>query len=207
MGIPVGGIVEVVPSWLDGPELAEAVLHYKIKTESSNDPEQDLTNLASAVNALVGELTETCMTTTSQLVGCSARVLPPTAGAGRIYTYFGTVTGAVSSEVSGAQIAALVSKYTTGYERTDRGRMYVPFVPESFVISGQITDDGRTAYLAALYPFLLNDVSFSGGGVLEPVVYSRKLGTAKDVTDVILRPVVCTQRRRVFHRQPFSPVV
>lgn len=204
MPLSVGTVLEVVPSWLDGPELAESVLHYKVKTASSNDVEQDITNIAGAIAALCEALTESCMCTTTLFVGSSGRVIPPSTGAGRIFTAFRTVVGTVSGEVCGAQIAALCSKYTTGITRSHRGRLYVPFVPESSVESGRITDAARTVYLSKLYPLLLNDVSFAGGGVLDPVLYSKTLAAAFEITEAVLRPVVCTQRRRVVHKQPFG---
>lgn len=207
MPLAVGAVIECVASWYDGPELAEIIFHHKVTESPSEDSPQAVSAFATAAQNQLEDLTETCMTPTTILVGCSCRVLGTGSGAGQIHSVFSAVVGEVTGPVSGAQSCVLLSKYTNTVSKSGRGRAFIPFVPQSFHESGQLTNDARTLYLAALYPLFLNGIDFGSGGESDPVVYSRKDSTGRKIEEAVLRPVLCTQRRRVIHKQPFYPAV
>lgn len=204
MPLAVGTIIETVASWLSGPELAECVLHHRVKTAASGTVDEDIFAFSQAAEALFEALTEACMVPTTMLVGTQTRVLPGFAGSGMITSSFSEQVGGVSGEDAGAQECALVTKYTATTTRRGRGRMYIPFVPESFINSGKITTDARTLYEDNFRPLLSDLLEFGSGGDAYAGVYSRTAAEFYPMTFAVLRPVTVTQKRRVNHRQPFA---
>jgi hypothetical protein len=91
------------------------------------------------------------------------------------------------------QCCALLSIRTLGRGRSFRGRTYIGPLGESDQQQGSI----GTGLQSALTAFV-NSVFASYGGIsgLEWTVYSRRLSTSNDVTQVIIRNFVATQRRR-----------
>lgn len=204
MGMTPGIIIETVASWLDGPELAECVFHHKVDDGGSGTQEEELHAMAQEVESLLETLTETCMTTTTAFVGTQSRVLPPGLGHGYTRSTFSAQLGEVTGECVGAQECALVAKYTAETTRQGRGRMCIPFVPESFINSGKITVAARTIYETAFRPLLSDKLESGGGASAWAGVYSRTSTQFFTMTFAELRPVTTTQRKRVNRKQPFA---
>lgn len=204
MSLAAGSIFESVASWLDGPELAECVLHHKIVTAPSGDNNVALDAFTDQIEQDWENVTETCMCASTKLVGVQVRILPPSVGSGFTYSEFSAAVGEVSGENVGAQECAIFSKYTEELSRQGRGRVYLPFVPESFVNSGCLTMAAKGYYEAAMAPLLLENIDFGAGGVAKPGVWSRVGNTFHNMAFAPLRSVTVTQRRRVKRKQPFA---
>lgn len=91
------------------------------------------------------------------------------------------------------QCCALLSIRTLGRGRSFRGRTYIGPLGEADNNQGSIS----TGLQSALTSFV-NSVFNSYGGIsgLEWTIYSRRLEQANDVTQVLIRNFIATQRRR-----------
>lgn len=101
------------------------------------------------------------------------------------------------------QVAAVVTRRTGLAGRANRGRIYVPAIPESDHENGKCT----AAFFVQLIAFasFLDDVITVGAGGISPVVHSKRLnGVPRDVTILITgvtpRDTLYTQRRRTLGR-------
>lgn len=101
------------------------------------------------------------------------------------------------------QISAVITERTGIAGRANRGRIYVPAVPEQDQADGLL----NTSYMATLTALAgkLDDIILSGTGSFNPVVHSLRLnGVPRDVAIPIIATVarnICyTQRRRTVGR-------
>lgn len=105
-----------------------------------------------------------------------------------------TATGIRSAgQILPPQCCALLSIRTQGRGRSFRGRTYIGPLGESDNDAGSISTGLQSAMTA-----FVNSVFTSYGGIsgLEWTVYSRRLAQSNDVTQVLIRNFIATQRRR-----------
>lgn len=184
-----------------GAEQACVTRHWGLDVEESTSLKQTGVNLAAKVAELYEEVHKVICTADAELICVEARRIDPTGGP--IFPWFPSgVVGAVSGEEGPAQAAILVALYSATPTGSGRGRMYLPFIAEGLQESGVLLASVTGGIIAELNNFI---APFTDGDSNEwsPVIYSRKLAAGVGIEYYSLRPVLCTQRRRVDHRQTY----
>jgi hypothetical protein len=203
MASAVGDIWETAIALRDGAEVGEVVVHHKVKTVTDTDTQDVAEAHLSAIAEAVQEiLTVANRNVTVCYVISTHRVAGPS-GTTRYFTRFLGMTGGLESGSSmPAQTAVLVSKYSDTNTRSGRGRMYWPFINSTLVNSGQINNSALLTLDGKFELLLLEDMVNGGGNTMEPVVYSRTDTLGRVITDIVVRPVLAMQKRRVVYNQP-----
>lgn len=203
----VGAILEVsYHSQVPGVQ-AINVRHYRVSAVTA--PGATTAEIAANLSANVGAAMKAVMEDTATYQGARVREIRPV----RLDPDTSTVgngPGGIASELLPPQVCGHLTLRTGFAGRGKRGRIYVPFQPES-----ANTDEGRPSaahqILLALYgTFHLttrNVVSGGGGSTtIIPVLYKRSNFTTTDLTTVLARVYWSTQRRRSLVRTD-QPVV
>jgi hypothetical protein len=107
--------------------------------------------------------------------------------------------------------AVVYAKYSAIASRSSRGRTYIPGPPEADVADGRITDAEKANWVAAV-DGIEDDltVAAQGNAVFTPTIFSLKrfeLPTTPyyyDITKVVLRTRIATQRRRRTRTKGFA---
>jgi len=116
----------------------------------------------------------------------SSTTFPYVTGSGSKYSGAGTGHNVVP------QIAALVKLVTGTRGRSYRGRVYVPWVSETYISLGGLTGSEKANMQTAWENFL---AAMDGDGAPLQVA-SYKLATSADVIAVLVENDIATQRRR-----------
>lgn len=188
--------------YVDGRSSAQMVRHYRVAVEESAN-ETDLTDaLAVKLGALATDLIEVTSTAAAALVCITLQKV--LTGTSRVYaTFFGAANGAATGEANAAQLAILVSLYTSNTTRQGRGRMYIPFPAESLSQGGILINTIADDIVQVVDP-LLSDITDAEDNEYNAVVYSREGAAVAEIESRVLRPVLATQRRRRNPLQPFE---
>lgn len=112
----------------------------------------------------------------------------------RSYAVVQTGNGTVGEESLPPSVAGVISRFTNSNQRTGRGRIFLPAVPETWHQNGGLNLAGQAAY-AAFAPILDLPITLAGGSVLDPVLF-RRPNTAVRVEGTQVRTVLRSQRRR-----------
>lgn len=183
-----------------GSEPTMNVLHVResvAETGTGNVAQMIIDMVADLYTALAAKLSEDWRVTT---INC--RRVSPSGGipASTVFGGAESIVGAVASEIIPAQVALLISLYTATGDRTGRGRVYLPGLPESYQNEGQLleTPFGEIQTIATAqfvgektpagattgkWRFMV----FGGGGSPD---------APWDVQAAIVRPNLATQKRR-----------
>lgn len=184
-----------------GSELTMNVLHARESvSETINSPlvAPSIIEMTTVLyDALAAQLSDDW-----RVVQISARRVAPTPGVPSTLVLGGaeSIVGGIASEIVPAQAAVLIALYTENFERTGRGRQYIPGLPVNAQNEGQLTeavhDDIQTAataeYVGEKGPFL------AGDGKWFFHVWSPGLAVSgsNDVIAAEVRTNLATQRRR-----------
>ena len=101
-------------------------------------------------------------------------------------------SGQVTSGDIVPQVAGLISTRTAIRGRSARGRIYLPYASETAIVDGSLAA-GYQAGAATSWETFRAAMNTAGSPL---VVASYKGGTAADVTSLIVRSHLATQRRR-----------
>jgi len=101
-------------------------------------------------------------------------------------------SGSAGNDYSPAS-AAIVTEYTAFRGKSNRGRMFIPFIAESVITDGFVNSTPRTTAGAGVTAFV-SQLDIEGA----PMVVASYLGagSANSVTSTVLRRVLGTQRLR-----------
>lgn len=204
MSSAVGDIWETAVSLREHAEVAEVVFHHRLKVVgSSTDTKTVADGLLTSLATKVEEIMEVVnpASVTSQAIS-THRVAGPS-GTSRYYSRFTAIEGGLESgNTMPAQCAILCSKYSETNTKSGRGRLYWPFPNSTIVNSGQILDSVILSLDGKFEAILLLEFMSGPDDEWEPVVYSRVGGIGHLITDMVVRPVLASQKRRVVHKQP-----
>lgn len=201
----VADVFETITYFNDSAERGACVLHWAQTggTIPNADPYVIATNLAEFVQEKFSDVWA-FHANSDAFVTCTLanRISPANGPVGNDFT---AQAGGLTSESPPAQVALVLSKYTNLYGKSYRGRNYIPFIADSQHDDGQLKQSYVTAtqtYWNALYV----GTKSIGTGQQEVFcgIYSRELNQINAVTNLIIRPVLRTQRRRVQPRQGYS---
>lgn len=182
-----------------GAQAGIMIRHYQVKTLVGTTT--NVQDVADAVDAAVALLIRALMSVATEYVATGAKRI-----IGAITDEFLTVVNAGVGDVAGdpcpPQVAGLISLRTGFAGRTNRGRAFMYFVPESACTAGKPTA-GYVTDLQALGDALVAPVTATGSGPgdsagLFPVVLHRGTLTVTDLDNAVARTSFATQRRRGF---------
>lgn len=205
MTIAVDDILEVSVEHQLGAEHALNVMHYQVSTVENTDESIFLEQLIADLMLEWQQLNQSYMGEGGIVVCVTVQRISQT-NPTRIYTEFGTGVASPRTKANGAQAAILLSKYPDAGEEPKNGRLFYPFPADELSQEGQIDADTVVTMLADFSKVLLDPVIMSGvGTVVSAIVRKDPILPAviSLVTDLVLRPVIATQQRRVKHHQPF----
>jgi hypothetical protein len=199
----IGDVWEINQEWTDGDENGLFRAHYKEEDGGEADLEAAGLKISAYfhtawTDAIKVEVSEdaTSVCTTAQRL---------TAPGSRVFTFFGSgVVGLKTGVPIASGLAALFSKYTNVNSASTRGRMFAPFIAASSFIAGVVTDAAKIALTVMADAVLFDAAEVDDVGSMCGVVWSDKLKTSEDITNVILKPAAGSQRRRTNHHVPFS---
>lgn len=140
------------------------------------------------------------------------RVNPATRRAVEVAETIDNVTAGnlISALVAPKQAAAVVKKLTVLAGRANRGRIFIPFIPISFITSlGELSPAAVTAYTTFAANLLGSMVVVGAGGTatLVPVlVHGGAPVTSTDIIGVQVTGLIGNQRRRGDYGRPNPPL-
>lgn len=201
----INDVFETITYFNDSAERGAVVLHWALTggTTPNQDPFLIAGSLADFVQEKFSDVWD-FHANSDAIVTCTQanRISPPN---GPVNSDFTSAAGGLTSESPPAQVALVISKYAGLYGKSYRGRSYIPFLADSQHDDGQVKASYVTAtssYWNALYI----GTKSVGGGAQEFVcgIYSRTLSQFNQVQNIVIRPVLRTQKRRVQPRQGYS---
>lgn len=207
MAIIVDDVFEVNVEFENGSERGMNVLHYKVSNVIESDE-------APFIEALIAQLVLDIDATVQLYSGEGTTMICVTArrvkpgGATRVYTAFGDGVPSPREKMGGAQLSMLLSKYALAGEEPFSGRTYFPFPSEELGDDGQIYTDQKTGILSQFGKWLSDPIVLSSIGTVLPALYRGLTGepiVSSLIDNLVLRPVLASQNRRVKHHQNFIP--
>jgi hypothetical protein len=203
----IDDLISVQVEFANGRENAMNVIGYKVSAMTETDENVFIQALVDEVVVEAQEAVLNLMGGGTTLVCATGRrVLPgdPT----RVYTAFGSGEPSVNPITpSGAQMSILLSKYAPAGDEPKQGRLYLPFPAKDLSEDGQILESERTLIRDETDPWILDPLILSAVGTVLPAIIRLVPGldsVAALVEQIVLRPVLATQRRRVVPHQNFS---
>lgn len=196
---------EISQEWTCGVNSGLLRGHFKENDSHSLDLEQLGLKIVAAAEAHFYNQASQWMPTAAQVV-CTTAKMVSNAGS-RIFTQYGT--GSQDGQASGTPVAAamamLVSKYSTVNDKSKRGRLFLPFLSQFFT-DGEVIYDSQKVALDGWIEALFNPTSWSitDVGEMKGVIWSPKLKSAIEIANLVLRPVLASQRRRTVHHRSFE---
>lgn len=207
MPIAVDDVFRVVVEHQLGPEHALNVIHYQVSDVINSDEKvfipamiaSMMTDWQATLALFAGEDTV--------VVCVTAQRIPPGEPT-RIYTEFGSGVASARTAANGAQQCILFSKYSDAGQDPAKGRFYYPFPADEVSQRGQIDDTQEIGLLSQFGKLLLDSrVLATVGTVVVAIAREGLLPAVSLVTELVLRPVIATQQRRVKHHQNFIDLV
>jgi hypothetical protein len=82
--------------------------------------------------------------------------------------------------------------------------MYAPFIAASSFVAGVVADAAKVALTVMADAILFDAATVDDVGDMCGVVWSDKLKTSEDISNIVLKPAAGSQRRRTNHHVPFA---
>lgn len=159
-------------------------------------------DLATAIDTTVGAVLKPFLPSVAAYAGCEAvRVLPAPVYDPDI-SIGSAGAGSFGATVLPPQCACILKLDTGMIGKSKRGRLYVPFPASGSLDPSGVISAGARTLLTAMGSALLGGIVVGAGGdtaVATLGVYSRKLSTIAEVTDIATPFGFATQRRRGFY--------
>jgi hypothetical protein len=202
----VGDIWECAVEFGLGGERGTVVFHKEVVEVSDTDEAAMGGGITVALDTLAQASLMAYLGGGSLVICSTARRVPP-ADVTRVYVKYGDGTPSVASISVAAQSSVLFSMYPAPGGEIKSGRNFIPFLASAEQISGQLLTANKTALELSFSEWLLLLLEITEGD-LKPVLYryATELDphVVVDIAEMVLRPVLASQRRRVKHHQPFT---
>jgi hypothetical protein len=199
----IGDVWEINQEWTDGNETGLYRGHYK--EEEGLEPDLEVAGLAISAyfHAAWSDVIKVEVSEDATSVCTTAQRL--TAPGSRVFTFFGSgIVGLKTGSPIASGLAALFSKYTSVNSPSTRGRMYAPFIAASSFVAGVVADAAKVALTVMADAILFDAATVDDVGDMCGVVWSDKLKTSEDISNIVLKPAAGSQRRRTNHHVPFA---
>jgi hypothetical protein len=201
----VNDVWETIATWVHDREQAECVFHHLLSAENQNNTNETAAGLLAELTTHLTDVTNDTMTADTHLVAIATHRVKGAAGTSRYFTSFPvSVIGSVTADHVGGIDAVLISKYTATNTRQGRGRMYLPFVSETYVGDGKIKSASLSDLETAVEKILLTIQTDAENNEWTPAVFSKVGNAAAAIEEIVVRPVLVTQRRRSVRKQGYD---
>jgi hypothetical protein len=182
------------------------VFHKEVTSVDEADEAIMGQGIADAINVLATASAGSFMGGGAFVVCTTARRIPP-AEVTRIFVDYSAQAPSILGEAVAAQSAMLFSMYPAPGAEIKSGRNYIPFLFRDQAKEGQILQASVGDLEVSFGSWLLEMLLITEGD-LKPVLYRYATdilpAVIVDIAEMVLRPVLASQRRRVQHHQPFS---
>lgn len=185
-----------------GNQVAVNVFHYYCEGISGGSA-SDTAFAAAVADALPG-LYKDVMSEHARYEGIQVQIIAPVRRP-EVSNITGNAVGAVTGDLMPPQTCGLLSLRTGVASRSKRGRLYIPFPPETRNGSDgkpSLTQLGDYGDLADFFTTEIVAGTLPDTATLTPVVLSRVNGTPENIDTILVRSAWATQRRRSFLRKP-----
>lgn len=184
-------VFELVLGFKVGEEKTVNVLHYKqTSSDGANPPNQEV---AAAWQAELWGFMQDCLSEDAELQTLSCKRIQPTLGGTTILDV--NEPGDIAGDVLPAQSSLLVSLYSETPTANGRGRINIAGLSKTWVEEGLLL----AANAPTVATFMDNQILPIGGGSqasFKPVIFSRTLSLASDITSYQIRSYLHTLRSR-----------
>jgi hypothetical protein len=202
----VGDIWECAVEFALNQERGTVVFHKEVVVVNESLESVMGADLANELNTLSTSSNSSFLGLDAFVVCATARRVPP-ADVTRTFVEFGVQTKSILAEAVAAQSSMLFSMYPDPGGEITSGRNFIPFLMRDQAVSGQILQASKADILTSFSTWLLDLIEITSGD-LKPVLYRYATdidpAVIVDIAEMILQPVLASQRRRVQHHQPFS---
>jgi len=177
-------------------QYSQNVRHYRVTTltgTSATDQEA-----ASDFAGMFPGALRACMCEDASYLGLSTQIIKNTRRP-RILDVTGAAVGTFAGEQLPRQVAGLIRLGSEVASRSGRGRMYVPFPPETANQPNGVPSGAYRALLGDLAALLKTTVVVNGAAgtaTLQPILYNRVTNGRIAITVAVDASVWATQRRR-----------
>jgi len=181
------------------------VRHYRVFSINAGVPTDF--DVAVRMDAIFAPVFKALQSQGSSYYGTSAQVIGPIKRPPESTTS-STGPGDEVSDPLPPQVCGLISLRTALAGPKNRGRLFIPFPPETDSGTGARPDIDYLANANALLSELLLTQTLINSGrsvTITPVLYHRELGTTDPLTSGLVRNNWATQRRRSFVNRPDVP--
>lgn len=170
--------------------------HYRV-TAVAGAGETD-GNAAVRVETELAAAFKACLNENAEYLGLSLQIIR-TIRRPKSIVSAGSGPGLIEGDILPRQVAGLITLTTDTASRSGRGRMYVPFAPESRNLATGVPNPEYLGELDAL-AIKLDNILVVGAGAdtatIQPVLYNRTTHAVIPVTGIRVASHWATQRRR-----------
>lgn len=200
----VGDVYEVQVQYQVGSMQTMNVLHFEQETAGTPVGPVSKLLVEGLHPVLANFYTSAVFSLESKIISLRAIRIKPTPSVPTLLvlgtTAFPVIPGGSSEQFVPPQVALLISLYTLGSDKTDRGRVYFPGVANDEQQDGQLVEAAIADLEVGCQQLFIDSITTAGGGpTFAAAVYSRKLGTAKEVENFVINTNLATQKGRRNH--------
>lgn len=201
--LTLDNIVEAAYTMYFRSQLGINVCHYRVANVTASPTDQDAAN---ALDAIAAPLYQQLLPQAVTYHGVRLRVAKVLPAPMAVTTSLLAGPGTIASDVMSLQTCGMVTKRTVLAGRAYRGRMYIPFPPETRNDPTGVPSAAYVADLATLATAICLSVTpvAGGGGTCDliPVLYHRGTASSTDLSTIVARRKWATQRRRSDYGKP-----
>lgn len=205
--LSAGDLIRIATYCQSGNQVAQNVSIWVVNSVVGGD--YPLQGLAGPISSTIGPLHKGFMSSTAKYLGVRVNRFAPAASD----SYSSVAAAGFGSNISDpmpGQVAALLSIRTGLAGRSNRGRKYIAFPPESYnSATGGLTNTAllQLALIGDFYTTRFESTVAGATLSLDPVILSRKLGVSQFSITYLMRENWATQRRRSFLERGDTPAV
>lgn len=208
MPLAVGDFLQAVTYCKLQEQLSLNVWHYQVTSVMGVAPSES--DVADAIDSVFGALLKAAMSDQAEYLGASIQKVAPVPAGDRFYNQDSKDNGDVAADALPGQVAGLISLRSGLAGRTNRGRKYISFMPETWNTSiGTPSSFALTALanLGAEYVAPRTVVVGPNSLSLSPVILNLDAETSVAMDTYLVRQKWATQRRRsAINRGDTSPL-
>jgi hypothetical protein len=197
MANPVNGDVLEVAMYVDlVGQLGVNVRHYVVSGVVGGGPSEKF--IADELSLGISTRYVSWFNADTAFLGVKLQAISPTRRPA-VTSTSGAINGAVVSDALPDQVAAVVKLRSGMVGRSKRGRMYLAGFTEADNTASNSVSAGTQLAISVLMTYMLQPISVTNAGavaILNPVIFSRKLGTHVPIASYAIHTEWGTIRKR-----------
>lgn len=195
--VSLGNVLEVKAFLRQGAQTGINVSHWVMTGGAGASLYDDV--VAGFFSTQLAPLYKAYMSQNVSYEGVKLQIIFPAPAKVAVISVAGAGVGALLAECLPPQTALLFTKTTALAGRSNRGRMYLPFWPETASDGIGVPTNAAQAQAAALATYYTQPHTFTVGAdstTLAPILWHKGTANYSLVTQAIVRGAWATQRRR-----------